>query len=239
MISFALERSIGLKCSVEFEVADCTKKSYPDNSFDVIYSRDTILHIQDKSALFGTFYKWLKPGGKLLISGYCRKSGKPSQDFAEYIKQRGYDLHDVETYGQVQNSLGKSLKGNRKDYLGRKSTTSKTNFTSCNFPLEHIQFFFVSTLPVSEDCSTENFSRRSDHFLPPAAGEFDGGEQTLCSIHEDALTSFRNSGTQGALRGIGLSVGYPTGNDGAVFGVMVISASPVAPQVGLPLPLLI
>lgn len=46
MISFALERAIGLKCSVEFEVADCTKKTYPENSFDVIYSRDTILHIQ-------------------------------------------------------------------------------------------------------------------------------------------------------------------------------------------------
>lgn len=46
MISFALERAIGLNCSVEFEVADCTTKHYPDNSFDVIYSRDTILHIQ-------------------------------------------------------------------------------------------------------------------------------------------------------------------------------------------------
>ena len=46
MISFALERAIGLNCSVEFEVADCTTKHYPENSFDVIYSRDTILHIQ-------------------------------------------------------------------------------------------------------------------------------------------------------------------------------------------------
>lgn len=46
MISFALERANGLNCSVEFEVADCTTKTYPDNSFDVIYSRDTILHIQ-------------------------------------------------------------------------------------------------------------------------------------------------------------------------------------------------
>lgn len=46
MISIALERAIGRKCLVEFEVADCTKKTYPDNTFDVIYSRDTILHIQ-------------------------------------------------------------------------------------------------------------------------------------------------------------------------------------------------
>lgn len=46
MISFALERAIGLNCAVEFEVADCTKKDYPAGTFDVVYSRDTILHIQ-------------------------------------------------------------------------------------------------------------------------------------------------------------------------------------------------
>ncbi|XP_021292334.1 phosphoethanolamine N-methyltransferase 1 [Herrania umbratica] len=106
MISFALERAIGMNCSVEFEVADCTKKTYPDNTFDVIYSRDTILHIQDKPALFRSFYKWLKPGGKVLISDYCKNAGTPSSEFAEYIKQRGYDLHDVKAYGQMLSDAG-------------------------------------------------------------------------------------------------------------------------------------
>nr|ABG57185.1 phosphoethanolamine N-methyltransferase [Salicornia europaea] len=106
MISFALERSIGLKCAVEFEVADCTKKTYPDSSFGVIYSRDTILHIQDKPELFRTFYKWLKPGDKVLISDYCKKAGPPSPEFASYIKQRGYDLHDVKEYGQMLKDAG-------------------------------------------------------------------------------------------------------------------------------------
>lgn len=106
MISFALERAIGLKCAVEFEVADCTKKTYPDDTFDVIYSRDTILHIQDKPALFKSFYKWLKPGGKVLISDYCKKAGQPSPEFAQYIKQRGYDLHDVQEYGQMLRDAG-------------------------------------------------------------------------------------------------------------------------------------
>ena len=46
MVSIALQRAIGRSCSVEFEIADCTKKTYPDSTFDVIYSRDTILHIQ-------------------------------------------------------------------------------------------------------------------------------------------------------------------------------------------------
>ncbi|KAI3923859.1 hypothetical protein MKW92_007831 [Papaver armeniacum] len=106
MVSFALERAIGRKCSVEFEVADCTKKTYPDETFDVIYSRDTILHIQDKPALFRNFFKWLKPGGKVLISDYCKSAGPPSTDFGEYIKQRGYDLHDVEAYGQMLTDAG-------------------------------------------------------------------------------------------------------------------------------------
>nr|XP_043610185.1 carboxyl-terminal-processing peptidase 2, chloroplastic [Erigeron canadensis] len=37
------------------------------------------------------------------------------------------------------------------------------------------------------------------------------------------------SGTQGALTGVGLSIGYPTGNDAALSGLMVISASPGGP----------
>lgn len=57
--------------------------------------------LQDKPALFRSFYKWLKPGGRVLISDYCKKAGPASEDFAAYIKQRGYDLHDVEAYGQV------------------------------------------------------------------------------------------------------------------------------------------
>ncbi|KAJ3670686.1 hypothetical protein LUZ60_008112 [Juncus effusus] len=106
MISFALERAIGRKCTVEFEVADCTKKDYGEGAFDVVYSRDTILHIQDKPALFKNFYNWLKPGGKVLISDYCKSPGKPTEEFAAYIKQRGYDLHDVKAYGKMLEDAG-------------------------------------------------------------------------------------------------------------------------------------
>ena len=45
--------------------------------------------------------KWLKAGGKVLITDYCRSSDAGSPEFTKYIKQRGYDLHDVTTYGQV------------------------------------------------------------------------------------------------------------------------------------------
>lgn len=40
---------------VQFEVCDATKCKYAAETFDVIYSRDTILHIDDKRDLFTKF----------------------------------------------------------------------------------------------------------------------------------------------------------------------------------------
>ena len=37
---------------VSFEISDITTCELADESFDVVYSRDTILHIHDKPALF-------------------------------------------------------------------------------------------------------------------------------------------------------------------------------------------
>ncbi|XP_034086681.1 phosphoethanolamine N-methyltransferase 3-like isoform X1 [Gymnodraco acuticeps] len=107
MVDTAIERAVTEKLpSVQFEVADATKRSFPDASFDVIYSRDTILHIDDKLTLFKRFHSWLKPGGKLLISDYCcgEKSWTPA--FQAYVKQRGYVLHTPSQYGKFIQEAG-------------------------------------------------------------------------------------------------------------------------------------
>ncbi|KAK7358123.1 hypothetical protein VNO77_00044 [Canavalia gladiata] len=106
MISLAIERAIGLKYAVEFDCADCYKKTYPENTFDVIYTRDAMLHMKDKPTLFRSFLKWLKPGGKLLITDYCKSAGSPSLEFAEYIKEGGYYLHDMKAYRQMLEEAG-------------------------------------------------------------------------------------------------------------------------------------
>lgn len=107
MVEIAMEKAINEKTPlVQFEIGDATRRIFPDAAFDVVYSRDTILHINDKKALFKRFYSWLKPGGKLLITDYCCGEQPWSPVFQEYVKQRGYVLYTPEEYGQFLEKVG-------------------------------------------------------------------------------------------------------------------------------------
>jgi len=116
MISIAMERQLNIlaqgdrsAAKVVFELSDATERVFRSNSFHAIYSRDTILHIQDKAALFASFYTWTKPGGRLLISDYCcgqEDRSLWSEHFTQYVKQRGYQLHTVQEYGKILEGAG-------------------------------------------------------------------------------------------------------------------------------------
>ncbi|XP_029021153.1 uncharacterized protein LOC114864458 isoform X1 [Betta splendens] len=107
MVEIAMQRAANEKLpSVQFEVADATKRSFPEGSFDVIYSRDTILHIDDKLALFKRFHSWLKPGGQLLISDYCCGEKPWTPAFEAYVSQRGYVLYTPAQYGRFIEEAG-------------------------------------------------------------------------------------------------------------------------------------
>jgi len=107
MINIALERANEIQDHrVQFEIADATTRVYPSASYDVVYSRDTILHIKDKKSLFASFFDYLKPGGKLLISDYSCSETEHSPVFQAYVKQRGYHLLPVKDYGEVLESVG-------------------------------------------------------------------------------------------------------------------------------------
>lgn len=107
MVHRALETSMtDSSLDVEFEICDATIKEYPAESFDVVYSRDTILHIADKRALFAKFFRWLKPRGRILISDYCRGEQKSTDHFNSYVASRGYHLLSPSQYGKVLEDVG-------------------------------------------------------------------------------------------------------------------------------------
>ncbi len=72
----------------------------------MIYSRDTLLHIDNKPELFAKFKKWLKPGGKIFITDYCCGPKPWSDDYTSYVASRGYNLLTVEAYGKLFEDLG-------------------------------------------------------------------------------------------------------------------------------------
>ncbi|XP_067650967.1 uncharacterized protein [Haliotis asinina] len=91
---------------VKLEFADLLKRNYPNESFHAIYSRDSICTIADKMTLFGNFFKWLKPGGKVLISDHCSSTDDHSDVFRKYVKQRGYTLYSPVQYGKSLEEAG-------------------------------------------------------------------------------------------------------------------------------------
>ena len=61
----ALTASAGLSDRVAFRVEDAMKTSFPDNSFDVVYSMESGEHMPDKKGFVAECMRVLKPGGVL------------------------------------------------------------------------------------------------------------------------------------------------------------------------------
>ncbi len=110
MVALARERreeqSPAVQHRVRFHVADATAMDYPADFYDVVYSRDTFLHIADKPALFRRLHGTLRPGGSLFITDYCRGDREHDEDFKAYVKQRGYNLLTVPEYGRALEEAG-------------------------------------------------------------------------------------------------------------------------------------
>jgi L-ribulose-5-phosphate 4-epimerase len=93
------------KGKVDFQVLDVTSDDcqFDDDTFDVIYSRDVMLHFsqKEKDLLFAKFQKWLKPGGMVCICDYClgpKSVIQVSNEFQTYLDTRGYHLLTPQDY---------------------------------------------------------------------------------------------------------------------------------------------
>ncbi|KFM27020.1 Phosphoethanolamine N-methyltransferase [Auxenochlorella protothecoides] len=102
----ASRRLGGMEGGVSLEVSDATRRALPEASFDAVFTRDSLLHIHDKPALFSRLLRALRPGGQLLVTDYCRGGGPPSPGFSAYIDDRGYDLVAVAEYAALLSAAG-------------------------------------------------------------------------------------------------------------------------------------
>ncbi len=66
---------------------------FPAATFDIVFSKDSIVHIPDKHALMAEVFRVLKPGGWFIASDWLiGHDGTPSPDMAAYIAAEGLDF---------------------------------------------------------------------------------------------------------------------------------------------------
>lgn len=106
MMAIAQERAADKPYDVEFHLGDIRTMTFPADRFDLVWSRDTLLHIPEKRALFTQLKDWLSDGGTVMFTDYARKAGTLSPEFQAYVDKSGYDLHDLETYAGFLKDAG-------------------------------------------------------------------------------------------------------------------------------------
>ncbi len=65
---------------------------FPPGSFDVVFSKDSIVHIPDKAALMAEVFRVLRPGGWFLASDWLIGTETISPLMADYIAAEGLDF---------------------------------------------------------------------------------------------------------------------------------------------------
>ena len=102
MIAIAVERAREWNApeSIRFIVGDVLEYPFA-TPFDVVWSRDALMHVHDKPRLFKRLHDLLAPGGQLVITDYAKGVGAGSAEFQAYIRSTGYHVVDPVSYGKL------------------------------------------------------------------------------------------------------------------------------------------
>ena len=81
---------------------------FPDGEFDAVFSKDSIIHIQDKHALMADVFRVLKPGGRFLASDWLIAAEPPSPAMAAYIEMEGlgFQMASPDRYRDAMEKAG-------------------------------------------------------------------------------------------------------------------------------------
>ena len=80
----------GLSNRVSFVQAPPGPLPFADASFDIVFSKDALLHVPDKQALFAEIFRVLKPGGVFAASNWMiGHDGEPSPQMKAYVAAEG------------------------------------------------------------------------------------------------------------------------------------------------------
>jgi SAM-dependent methyltransferase len=111
LVAKARERVARAGLAERIELLQVTPGSLPFDaaSFDVVFSKDSIVHIPDKPALFAEIHRVLVPGGRFIAGDWLRGGEGPySSEMLEWFRLEGvtYNLTSAEASAAALGSAG-------------------------------------------------------------------------------------------------------------------------------------
>lgn len=80
----------GLAERIELRVVEPGPLPFPEAAFDAVFSKDSLIHIEDKDALFAEVFRVCRPGGLFVASDWLRGGDGPlSPEMARYVESEG------------------------------------------------------------------------------------------------------------------------------------------------------
>ncbi len=99
----------GLSDRVQLMQVEPGPLPFADAMFDVVFSKDSIVHIPDKHALADEVFRVLKPGGVFVASDWLMShDGEPSPDMQAYLKSEdlGFGMASPQLYAAALEQAG-------------------------------------------------------------------------------------------------------------------------------------
>jgi phosphoethanolamine N-methyltransferase len=104
-----LAEASGVAAETRFLCVEPGPLPFAAATFDIVTSKDSIIHIPDKGALAADVFRVLKPGGRFAASDWLAGyEGVPSPEMQAYIEAEGLDfgLASAETYRDALEAAG-------------------------------------------------------------------------------------------------------------------------------------
>ncbi|SMF17850.1 Methyltransferase domain-containing protein [Tistlia consotensis] len=105
----ALAEKYGLSDRIELRAVEPGPLPFADASFDAVFSKDSLIHIADKDALFAEVFRVCRAGGLFVASDWLRNSDDPpSPEMARYIESEGlsFGMASPERYRRALERAG-------------------------------------------------------------------------------------------------------------------------------------
>ncbi|UVK40190.1 methyltransferase domain-containing protein [Mesorhizobium sp. AR10] len=105
--SRAVARGLGDRAS--FVQAPPGPLPFAGGAFDAVFSKDALLHVRDKDAMFAEIFRVLKPGGAFAASNWMiSHDGEPSPEMKAYIAAEGlsFAMASPTRYAQAMRRAG-------------------------------------------------------------------------------------------------------------------------------------